>query len=167
MGIGDIVQRWRVRRSLRKFVSPAVIKLIEEGPGPHPPKIGPPERKHFQFVVTYVDDRELDHVSATLGSVIATLYKHKAFLTTAMPPLVVATLGWMYAEDSPVARKVLVDELLAENHSAIRIAHGECEGLVGNFGGETRFCFGALIPNYSQLVTRLLDTPFGEAVEIR
>ena len=56
--------------------------------------------------------------------------------------------------------------LLAENGDRIRIAHGQCSGGVGNFGTKGHWRYGAIIPGFTAILKKLLDAPFGSAVEI-
>jgi hypothetical protein len=85
----------------------------------------------------------------------------------AMPSLLIGYFGVPNAKyDSTEARTNLVAALLAENGSAVRVAHGQCNGLVGGFGGPRRWFYTAIVPNFSAVLKKLLDLEFGTAVEI-
>jgi hypothetical protein len=131
------------------------------------PEIRPPEVEHFQFVVMLVDDTNPQEVPAVLGKVIETLVRQRANVSNILSSLLVGLLGVPFPENnSLLARRELVDTLLQDNGDRIRIAHGECDGVVGRFGSHERWTYGAAIPGFSEVLKKLLETKFGTAVEI-
>jgi hypothetical protein len=117
--------------------------------------------------VILVDDTNPQQVSAMLDTVIDTLFQHHVSVTNMMPSLLVGVLGVPFREgNSAEARQELVGALLREHGERIRIAHGECDALVGAFGGHARHAYGALIPGFSGILKKLLETKFGTAVEV-
>ena len=160
-----ILERLHLRRrsAFGKYVSPTVIrKLLRSS------EIRPPEVKHVQFVVILGDDTtNPQQVSEMLGRVIDTLFQHHATVTSVLPSLLVGLLGAPFPEgNSPEARQELVSALLRGHDEQIRVAHGECDAPVGNFGSPTRYAYGALIPGFSGILKKLIETKFGTAVEI-
>jgi hypothetical protein len=130
-------------------------------------EIGPPEVKHFQFVVILADDTHPQTATATISAVMGMLVEHGAVVSNATPLLFVAVLGVPFPEgNSPEARRGLVDALLRKNGDRIRIIHGECDGTVGKFGGQHRWTYGALLPGFAGILKKLLDTKFGTAAEV-
>ena len=164
MGILEMLQRRKIRTTFGKYISPeATEKLLREtGSG-----ISSPEVKHFQYVVAMADDTNPDEVPAVIGKIVQLLVEHQATVTNIMSSLVIALLGVPFlAGNSAGARIELVEALLRENGDRIRIVHGECDGAVGNFGGPKRWSYGAMIPGFSAILKRLIETKFGVAVEI-
>jgi hypothetical protein len=160
-----IFERLHLRRrsAFGKYVSPTVIrKLLRSS------EIRPPEVKHVQFVVILGDDTtNPQQVSAMLGRVIDTLIQHHATVTSVLPSLLVGLLGAPFSEgNSAEARQKLISALLREHGEQIRVVHGECNAPVGNFGPPTRYAYGALIPGFSGILKKLIETKFGAAVEI-
>jgi len=101
------------------------------------------------------------------SKITRTLIQHHSTVTHITSSLVVALLGVPFPEgNSADARRELVDALLRENGDRIRIAHGECNGTVGLFGGPERWDYGAVIPGFSAVLKKLLEARFGTAVEI-
>jgi hypothetical protein len=147
-----------------EYVSPEVIaKVLRETK----PEIRPPEVKHFQFVVILADDTNPQEVPAIISAVMGTLVRHRANISNSTPLLFVALLGVPFPEgNSAEARRGLVDALLRENGDRIRIVHGECDGASGTFGGHGRWTYGAVIPKFSGILKKLLETKFGTAVEV-
>jgi hypothetical protein len=166
MGILDMIDRWRVRRSFAKYVSPGVIKLIEANPAKF---ITGPEMKHFQFVVVNVDVDNMspDEFRAVISRVSESFHEHNAILEGITNTLITGWMGSPFPQyDTPDGRLALIASLHAANGQSIRIAHGQCTGLMGNFGGPRRSHFGVMIPGFPDLLKKLLDAPFGTAIEI-
>ena len=164
MGILGKLQGRRVRTALGNYLTPEVTEKLLREPGS---EIGPPEVKHFQYVVAMADDTNPDEVPAVIGKIVQLLVEHQATVTNIMSSLVIALLGVPFlAGNSAGARIELVEVLLRENGDRIGIVHGECDGAVGNFGGPKRWSYGAMIPGFSEILKRLIETKFGGAVEI-
>jgi hypothetical protein len=158
------LQRRRVRTALGNYLTPEVTEKLLREPGS---EIGPPEVKHFQYVVAMADDTNPEEVPAMTGKIVQVLVEHHATVANIMSSLLVALLGVPFpAETSAGARRELVEALLRENGDRIRIVHGECDGAVGIFGGAERWTYGAVIPGFSGILKRLIETEFGTAVEI-
>jgi len=127
--------------------------------------LGPPEVKHFQFLMILVADEKPEDVPAIIGAVMSTLGRHHANISVT-PPLVVALLGVPFPEsNSSEGRQELVEALLREKGKRIRIAHGQCDGAVGMLGGDGRWTYGAVIPGFTGILEKLLEADFGTAVE--
>ena len=148
---------------LQDYVSPEAIgKLLRETKETQPPEV-----KHFQFVVILVDDRDPKEVPAAISMIMAKLVQHHANISNISPSLFVALLGAPFPEgNSSEARRELVDAVLQNNGHRIRIAHGDCDAPFGMFGGHGRWTYGALIPGFSGILKKVLETEFGSAVEV-
>jgi hypothetical protein len=159
-----ILQRLRERKLLRGFTSTEVIANLQ---GETQLSVGKIEARHFQFVAILVDERNSEEVSATIGTVVRTLLQHEAMLSSVTSSLIVGLLGVPFPKgDSPEARRGLVEALLRENGDRIRIAHGQCDGAVGLLGTKERCTYGEIIPGFSGILKKLLDTKFGAAVDL-
>jgi hypothetical protein len=164
MGILRMLQRRRARKAFGKYLSLEVIEKLLRETGS---EIRPPEMQHFQFVVGLADDTNPQEVPAMTSKVIGTLIQHRATVSDISSSLIVALLGVPFPEgNSSEARRELVDAPLRVNSERIRIAHGECDGAVGIFGGPKRWTYGAVIPGFSGILKKLIETKFGTAVEI-
>jgi hypothetical protein len=159
-----IFQRRRERKLWQKHVSPEVIEmLLRETKS----VIKPPEVKHFQFVVILADDANPHEVPAIISTVTGMLIQHRATVLNLVSSLLVGLLGVPFPEgNSPEARQDLVDALLRENGGRIRIAHGHCDAPFGMFGGPERWTLSAVIPGFSEILKKLLETEFGSAIEV-
>jgi hypothetical protein len=162
----EMLERRRVRRTFEEYVSPDVMKLIKADTNDTRFPISP-ERRHFQFVVVHFDEIEAEQISAILTNVTEVLLDHGAVISNVSSCLVIAWLGEPFAQYDSVERRLkLVTSLLARNGRHIRLAHGQCNGILGNFGSPRRFSYGVHIPGFSEILRRLLDTPLGRALEI-
>src|SRR5580692_7743513 len=164
MGIWGKLQRRRARTAYGEYVSPEVIEKLLRETGS---EMKSPEVKHFQYVLAMADDTNPEGVPAMIGKIVQVLVEHHATVINIASSLVVALLGVPFpASNSAGARRELVEALLRDNGNRIRIVHGECDGAVGNFGGPKRWSYGAMIPGFSGILKRLVETTFGAAVEI-
>src|SRR4051794_20655999 len=164
MSFLDWLQRRQTRRIFKKYVSPEVLALLESRDLTPP---SAPSRQHFQFVIVHIDEANPDRVSEIFGKVVDCFGRHNAILASSSPSLLIGALGFVYPQyDSPELRKRLVGALLDENSTAIHLAHGQADGLTGIFGTSGHFSYSVLVPNFSGILKRLLETPFGSAIEI-
>jgi hypothetical protein len=157
------IRRAKEPERMEEYISSEVIAMLLGETKP----IGPPEVKHFQFVVILVDDTHPQEAPAIISGVMDTLVEHRAIVSNATPLLFVAWLGVPFPEDnSAEARRGLVDALLREQGDRIRIVHGECDGTVGIFGSRRRSTYGALLPGFAGILKKLLDAKSGTATEV-
>ncbi|HMI53505.1 MAG TPA: hypothetical protein VK525_18465 [Candidatus Saccharimonadales bacterium] len=164
MGILRILQRRKIRKAFQDHLGPDVVARLLSETGS---EIRPPEVQHFQFVVALAEDTNPQEVPAVINEVIGTLIEHRATVLDVSSSLVVALLGVPFPEgNSPEARRELVGALLRVNGERIRIAHGACDGPVGMFGGPKRWTYGAVIPGFSGILKKLIETNLGIAVEV-
>src|SRR4051812_28869086 len=163
MRVLEWLERRKRRRLFQKYVSPEVLALIESDSSPAPA----PTTQHFQFVIVHIDEANPDRVSEIFGKVVDCFGRHNAILASSSPSLLIGALGFVYPQyDSPELRKRLVGALLHENGKVIHVAHGQADGLAGNFGSSGHFSYSVLIPDFSGTLKRLFETPFGFAIEI-
>jgi hypothetical protein len=103
-----------------------------------------------------------------LPKVIDAIFDHNGTLGTVLNvSLVFGFFGAPFPEaDTAENRLGAVAAMQRDLGERIRITHGQCMALVGNFGTERRMVWDALIPNFSLVLEKLLATPFGSAVEI-
>src|SRR5262249_10682307 len=118
-------------------------------------------------VVVLFDEPNLESISTLMGDVMRTLFEHKATVMGVSTVFLLGVLGVPFGDgNSPEARRAAVDALLRGNGSRIRIAHGECDSLVGTFGSGPRFVYDAVIPGFLEILKRLLDAEPGAAFEV-
>jgi hypothetical protein len=162
MGIRAMFQRRRVRTAFGEYLSPEVIRRLLQNPN-----LVSPQVKHYQYVVVLADDSNLQEIQPMISKITEIFVQHHATISVVSSSLFVALLGVPFNDcNSPEARRKLVDALLQELGGRIRIGHGEADSLVGNLGGPLRYSYGAVIPGFSGVLKKLLDTNFGTAVEI-
>ena len=127
----------------------------------------PTEEKHFQYVLAQIEEADPSEIIKIYSKVVRCFLSHQA-MAEATGSLLTGYIGlWDATDDSTEARTSLVAALLAENGPSIRVVHGQCSGLVGNFGGPKRLFYTAIIPNFSAVLKRLVKIQFGTAAEIR
>jgi hypothetical protein len=157
MGLLRMFQRRKVRTAFGDYLSPEVVRRLLEAPD-----ITSPQVKHFQFVVVVFEEANPQEISALMSDVVGTLFEYKATVTSVSPAFLVR----FHDGDSPEARRAAVESLLRGNRRRIRIAHGECDAAVGNFGGPRRFAYDAAIPGFLGILKKLLEAEPGSAFEV-
>jgi len=162
MGIRQMLERRRIRKAFRTLVdSEEVAKLQTQF------QARQLETRHFQFVVILVDETNPKEIPAVISGVVDTILQHGAIVSDITSSLVVGLFGVPFPEgNSPEVRRGLVDALLREHGDRIKIAHGHCDGAVGNLGSQKRCSYGAVIPGFAGVLKTLLETKFGTAVEV-
>jgi hypothetical protein len=165
MGILGMLHKHRERKALQAPLGPEILaKLVGETRRPEEHHV---EAKHFQFVMILIDETSPEEIPAIIAKVVGTLVEKHVTLSNISSSLLVGLLGVPFPEaDSPEARLELVAALLRENAERIRIAHGQCEGAFGILGAKGRWTYGEVIPGFSGILKKLLETKFGTAVEI-
>jgi hypothetical protein len=162
MGLLRMFQRRKLRTAFGDYLSPEVIRRLLTRPDLVRPTV-----KHFQFVVVVFEEANPQEISALMTDVVGTLFEHKATVTSVSPAFLVGLLGVPFPDgNSPEARRAVVESLLRGNGSRIRIAHGECDALVGNLGGPLRYTYDAAIPGFLGILRKLLDADPGSAFEV-
>jgi hypothetical protein len=146
-------------------ISPSQITARVQQARPSGTHVGQP--RHFQYILVHIREADIDEIPSLITKVVDAFLCRNAIVTDIATSLIVGYFGIPIAKyDSAEARSQLVAALLAENGNAVRVAHGECNGLAGNFGSDRRWSYGAIIPNFSAVLKKLLDLEFGTAVEI-
>jgi hypothetical protein len=165
MGLLDWLERRRTRKSFAQYVSPEIIKLIEQDPSKYI-DLGP-QKKHFQWILVNLEEASLESIPEQASRIVGACLEHRAFLSGVKSSLILAHLGSMFPDDDSCEKRMnLVNALLAENGDHVRVAHGQCYGLVGNIGTPRYMSWDVIIPNFTATVKNLLNTDFGAAIEV-
>jgi hypothetical protein len=164
MGIRQYLMKSAISR---RRIPPEVVAEVEKDLLKNGPRRLEPEKRHFQFVMVSLEEAVPEVLPALIQDVVRTLLAHDAMLFPSTSSILVAILGIPDpSNDSAETRVNLVRATLAKHGSNVRIAHGECTGLVGNLGEPGFSRFDAIIPNSAAILRKLLDIEFGTAIEI-
>jgi hypothetical protein len=164
MGFLQMWRRYKMKRTLSKYLSPEVLTNLTETPKS---QVGKIQAQHFQFVVVHIDEARPDEIPQVIAKVFAAFTRHKATLQGVTSSLVVGYFGIPYPEsDKPETRLELVRTILTENGSHVRVAHGQCTGLLGTFGSEGRYNWGGIIPGFSEVLKKLFASEFGAEIPV-
>jgi hypothetical protein len=165
MNIFREFRRRKVQREFEKYVPSELV--AEAASAIRAGKLPMSEGRHFQFILVHLEEVSTDEIPALIKKVVDGFYRNGATVSDISSSLIVGYFGLPNPKsDLAESRLKLVSDLLAENGSAIRIAHGQCNGLVGSFGTEGRWKYGGIIPNFSEILKKLLESQFGTATEI-
>jgi hypothetical protein len=157
-------KEFREKRRVRKTFARA-IRFVEKDPAKY---IGlSQEIRHFQFIIVLLDDSQPDNVPEILSRVMDASFRHYAMISNISASIVVACLGVPHPDGDSVERRInLVNDLVSENGALIRVAHGQCNGKVGNLGCAQMWVYEAVIPGFNGILSRLLNSPAGTVIEV-
>jgi len=163
--LNEYFEKRKTRQVFREHASPEVLKLLERNPSKYNSlTLG---KKHFQFILVELKDVEVYENSDVLDTIVDILFQNKAILINVSRSVLMGMHGLPYPEmDVPALRLKAVKELSEKCGNQIRIAHGQCNGFVGNIGSEQRHSYGAVIPDQYKILKKLLELPFGSAFEV-
>ncbi len=126
----------------------------------------PYEVRHFQFVIVGLEELEPEETCTLMGNIEESFRRLGGYTSTYSPFIIIGSFGSYFSEDSVESRFRVVNELLANHHDKVRIAHGQADGIVGHIGSEYRSSYGPLIPGFQEIREKLSETPFGMAFEV-
>ena len=152
-----------MRKKFGRYVSPDALRKWEETPTGLPE----PVVRHFQFVIVVLDDARPEELKATISRVVSAASRQRAILSNVSASIIVVCFGVPFPDDDSFESRLgFVNTLIQENGNAIRVAHGQCDGLVGNFGSEHRMVYEAMIPGFNGILKQLLNSGPGTVVEV-
>jgi hypothetical protein len=125
-----------------------------------------PQLKHFQFIVIGLEELDPEQTARLAERVCDCLFEHGAILGCISSLWIIGYWGILFDDDSAISRLSTVSHLLAIEGSLIRIAHGQCSGMVGNIGSKHRFTYSGLIPGLHEIREKLSEAEFGTAFEV-
>jgi len=156
----------RVDSELRRFasyLSPDVVKVLADG-SPREPAF---ERGEIPFALLQVRDDNAEHVDKHLARAMARV-RESGGVSDMMSSFVFVIFGfprgtWASVPERPSIEngRRLSAALLQDMGSDVRVLYGTATGLVGNLGGSHFLHYGAAIPNFGALMTKLVQLEFG------
>jgi len=148
-----------------RYVSPDVVdKLLRE-----PPRdLKRAERRTISFVVFHVRDDDIENVQKQFERALPIVTEGDGLVEHVAASLVIATFGGLPQNESAADdnRVRVAARLMSELGPELRLVHGSASGLVGNFGTDTALHYGSVLPNFSQILERLLNLEFGQSAEM-
>jgi hypothetical protein len=119
--------------------------------------------KHYPFVIVDFGAANSEAMSAFIGKVVEAFDRHHGIVPVITSFLVIGYLGIPFREYDLVERRLsLVSGLLAENGNLVRIAHGQCDGIVGLLGRRHNI----RIPGLPEIREKFSNIPFATALEV-
>jgi hypothetical protein len=159
-------QKAFLREAFSKYLSPGLLEQFLERPETFGPLLKP---RRVIFALLQVRDDDGADLPARLRHAVEIAGTGSGIIDI-MPPLVLVSYGYPLDGDADACRRnraQMVDKLLRDRGSDLRIVVGEADGLVGNLGSERRFCYGAAIPGFSAALQKLMTLEFGVTSEVR
>ena len=121
-----------------------------------------------QFVLIQVRDDSADQVADLISSVCEVAGKSEGLIETMTSSLVIVTFGTPFEtkQDPAEAARQLAIDLQAVLPGQLKVLLGARAGKVGNIGSANRFSFCSVIPNFGDLLARLVQLDYGKTFEI-
>jgi hypothetical protein len=162
-------QRWKLGRTLGKYVSPEVVNRILDEPGMTDPAPRFTERDLDWALVT-VKFGEVEAVLKRIEIVCEDATTFQGEIWNLVNSMVMISFGGALeatAEERKEKRLRYVRELQAKLGKNVKIVHGSARAAIGLVGNESRSSFTFLIPNWSEALAMLGVVEFGEVREIQ
>ncbi len=165
--------RWRIarqkayiRKAFGRFLSSALIEQLASRPGSLP--LMSLENRKIIFALVQIRDDDRGDIAGRLRQAVEIAGKGDGMIDF-MPPLVLVSYGYPLdgaADDWRHDRGQVLQQLLQNCGSDLRIVFGEADGLVGMLGSDQRFHYAAAIPGFGGAMQKLMTLEFGKAVEV-
>ena len=112
-------------------------------------------------------DDDIENVQKQLERALPIVIAGDGLVENVAVSLVIATFGTLPLKESELEdnRARVAARLMSELGPEIRLVHGSAVGLVGNFGTDTVIHYGSVLPNFGQILQRLLQLEFGQSAE--
>jgi len=126
------------------------------------------EKRTIPFALLQLRDDDSAATVETLGRAIDIAVDAQGMIDI-MPPFLLIAFGFPLedtAENLLNLRQRMIENLLKNCGSDIRIVYGKADSLIGNIGSERRFTYGAAIPRLSTAMHRLITLEFGTASDV-
>jgi len=155
-----------IRNAFGRYLSPELVEELTNSSG----RIQPlsPEKRTVIFSLLQVRDDDRADIPARLRHAVE-IAGIGGGMIDIMPPLVLVSYGYPLDGDADAWRQQrgqMLERLLRDCGSDLRIVFGESDGLVGNLGSEQRFHYGAAIPGFGAAIQKLMTLEFGVASEV-
>lgn len=120
-----------------------------------------------EFVLVRVRPSPLTASLSFLAQVVDLSSKAEATLDTIFSSLVFAYFAApLKVQDQEKRRMGLVSEIEGSIGSDVALLHGSRRWLIGTYGGTDRFHYGAMGPEISELIGKVLEMNMGEIQEV-
>jgi len=156
--------RASVRSAFGAYLSPQLIERLELDPKED--QLGT-RRGEISFALFQVRDEPPERVRQRLETAFAIVSDHGGHIDQILSSFILVSFsGFPWQVSLPDRRVAAVGSLIDALGTDIRVIHGCSDALIGNIGSETRYSYGALIPDLAQHLEVLLRLGFGQAAEI-
>jgi len=168
--VGSLIYFFKKRRLIRRFgqyVDPAMVEQIINNPDT---STAPPVHRRLDFVLALLRDNDLDALPSHLEQIANAGYEIGGVVERLTGPLIVITFGGIIAAEMSAGqakhrRVQLVARLQQALADNIKLLHGNCIGLEGDFGSDAVRRYGSLLPSFSEMLKTLSSLEFGQEKE--
>jgi hypothetical protein len=152
-----------LRRTFQLYLDPEQVKAAVDATL-DAPKV---EADVGDIVLVMVRDDDLSLIPSLLSKVCDCALKNGFCIETVMSSLVLIST-YPFEKNTVEARRFeLVDRLRLSFPDDVKIAHGRRKRLRGLLGSEKRFSYGSCLPDFSESLSALGRTNFGEVIELK
>ena len=126
-----------------------------------------PQNRTLDFVLILMRDSDTPQTAELIGQVVQVMVEHDCMIETVSGSYIRCWYGAPVPEENGEESRAELVRCLKERFTEnIKIVHGRRESLVGNFGGDYRTAYTAIIPGYCDAIRELASLDFGQVVEI-
>lgn len=121
----------------------------------------PLQRKRIGLLLFNVRDSALEEVQPRLALLCGELVRRGYVIMS-----LTSSIGMATIDDGTDDLEMTADALVGAMRTTVRIVYGRCECLEGCIGSSSAFTYGAIVPNFSQVLSTLLSAEFGTVTRI-
>ena len=164
MSIFPFIDRWRIRRTLRGYIDPKLVRYMIDNPDT---ELFASRRSDIDFIIALVRDDDLDQLPAIIRRVAEAIPGGTGIFEIMVGPLFLITFGLHQPGPPNSGQRLNAIACLQESlGQQINLLHGRSPALIGNFGAHPYPShFGSLLPNFNTMLQTLTTLQFGEAHE--
>jgi hypothetical protein len=156
----------RLRQAFGRYIEPAMLERLLTHPEEFEPGLKP---ARIHFLLALVRDDDVEAVPGLVARAVEAIVASNGMVDAVSGSCVVGWFGVPLPGDAAaqpkVERAAAVARLLADLGSNVKIVTGDRDGLYGNIGGERRFNYGFVVPEFGRCLEALIKLDYGKAVD--
>jgi hypothetical protein len=161
--IQKFLEKRKMRQTLKRVIAPGNVESLLRGNIERLPL----KQARIEFVLIFIRDDKPAQISELIEKVVALATAHGAVVHDFVGALVIVTFGTNPASSLKSGERAsLVNALIGQLASNIKIVHGAAEGHYGLIGSEnSRLSYTFLVPKFDMILGTLSRLAYGETEE--
>lgn len=156
MKLGDKFDKDAVKEVFGKYISAdSPAEIWDRGDD-----VSKMRKCDFIYMLIGVKEDTFESIPGIIEAVTYHLVSNKWIIDSIISSLIVAVRH--NAKPTDIIHDNDIYAILSNSPKSIRIVYGFASGMCGNFGANNAFIYGYLIPDFSRILSFLLNMGFGE-----